>query len=76
MYFNLPGRFDPGLSLPIQLCDLAWLAAIHALLTRRRWSAALTSYWGLTLSIQPILTPDLDAQFPTPRSSSIGRCTA
>ncbi|WP_199701399.1 YwaF family protein [Jiangella rhizosphaerae] len=66
VYFNLPGRFDVGLSLPIQLCDLAWLAAIHALLTRRRWSAALTYYWGLTLSIQPILTPDLDAEFPDP----------
>lgn len=66
VYFNLPGRFDVGLSLPIQLCDLAWLAAIHALLTRRRWSAALTYYWGLTLSVQPILTPDLDAQFPDP----------
>ncbi|TDD72015.1 TIGR02206 family membrane protein [Jiangella aurantiaca] len=66
VYFNLPGRFDVGLSLPIQLCDLAWLAAIHALLTRRRWSAALTFYWGITLSIQPILTPDLDAEFPDP----------
>lgn len=66
VYFNLPGRFDLGLSLPIQLCDLAWLAAVHALLTRRRWSAALTYYWGLTLSVQPILTPDLDAQFPDP----------
>lgn len=66
VYFNLPGRFDVGLSLPIQLCDLAWLAAIHALLTHRRWSAALTFYWGLTLSIQPILTPDLDAEFPDP----------
>ncbi|WP_026877396.1 TIGR02206 family membrane protein [Jiangella gansuensis] len=66
VYFNLPARFDVGLSLPIQLCDLAWLAAIHALFTHRRWSVALTYYWGLTLSVQPILTPDLAADFPEP----------
>ncbi|TDE15754.1 TIGR02206 family membrane protein [Jiangella asiatica] len=66
IYFNLPGRFALDLSLPIQLCDLAWLASVHALVTHHRWSVALTYYWGLTLSVQPILTPDLAADFPEP----------
>jgi hypothetical integral membrane protein (TIGR02206 family) len=66
IWFNLPSRFDLGLSLPIQLCDLAWMAAVYALFTRRRCAVALTYYWGITLSIQPILTPDLNADFPEP----------
>ncbi|SEF08211.1 hypothetical protein [Jiangella alba] len=35
VYFNLPGRFGVGLSLPIQLCDLAWLAATRSSPTPR-----------------------------------------
>lgn len=50
--------------LPVQICDVAWLIAAVALLTRRpRWSALLY-YWGLTLSLQGVLTPDLDHTFP------------
>ncbi len=66
IWFQLPERFQLGVSIPIQLCDLAWLAAVYALLTYRPWAVALTYYWGLTLSIQPALTPDLDAGFPDP----------
>ncbi|WP_310964274.1 YwaF family protein [Nocardioides terrisoli] len=51
-------------SLPLQICDVAWLVAGVALLTRsRRWTAILY-YWGLTLSLQGVLTPDLDQAFP------------
>ncbi|PSL04065.1 putative integral membrane protein (TIGR02206 family) [Haloactinopolyspora alba] len=66
IWFQLPDRFSLGLSLPIQLCDLAWLTAVYALFTRRRWAIALTYYWGLTLSTQAVLTPDLGAGFPDP----------
>jgi hypothetical integral membrane protein (TIGR02206 family) len=53
-------------NLPVQICDLAWLVAGVALLTRRpRWSALLY-YWGLTLCLQGVLTPDLDQVFPDP----------
>lgn len=65
-WFHLPDRFGLGSSLPIQLCDLAWLTAVYALVTRRRWAVALTYYWGLTLSAQAVLTPDLSAPFPEP----------
>lgn len=39
-----------------------------ALWTRRRWAVALNYFWGLTLSIQGIITPDLASVFPEPRS--------
>lgn len=63
-------RFRPsnlGQSLPLQLSDLAPYAAGFALWTRRRRASALTYYWGLTLSIQALLTPVLSGpDFPNP----------
>jgi hypothetical integral membrane protein (TIGR02206 family) len=62
-----PGDFDLGSSLPLQLCDVAWLTATWALWTRSRVPTALTYYWGLTLTVQAIVTPSLAQQFPHPR---------
>lgn len=54
-------------SLPLQISDFAWLVAAIALLTgSARWSALLY-YWGLTLSLQGVLTPDLYDDFPDPQ---------
>lgn len=51
-------------SLPLELCDFAWIAAGLALLTRHpRW-CALTYFWGLTLCVQAVITPDLGQLFP------------
>lgn len=63
----LPGDWDFDTSLPLQLCDLAWMVAAYALWTRRPWAAALTYYWGLTLTSQAMLTPALVQDFPHPR---------
>jgi hypothetical integral membrane protein (TIGR02206 family) len=63
----LPGDFDAGTSLPLQLCDLAWVAAIVALWTRHWAATALVYFWGLTLTLQGILTPSLVERFPDPR---------
>jgi hypothetical integral membrane protein (TIGR02206 family) len=63
----LPGEWDPQTSLPFQLCDLAWMFAVHALWTRCRVTATVTYLWGLTLTTQGMLTPDLESQFPEPR---------
>jgi len=53
--------------LQLQICDLAWVVAGVALLTRgARWSA-LAYYWGLTLCLQGVLTPHLDQVFPEPQ---------
>jgi hypothetical integral membrane protein (TIGR02206 family) len=65
LYFT-PGYWDLQKTLPIQLCDLASFVAVYALWTHRRWAAGLTYYWGLTLTTQAIITPDLAAAFPDP----------
>ena len=62
-----PGDFDLGSSLPLQLCDLAWVAAVWALWTHDRVPVALTYFWGLTLTVQGIITPSLGQAFPHPR---------
>jgi hypothetical integral membrane protein (TIGR02206 family) len=51
----------PGLdtSVPIQLCDIAELTAAYALWSQRHWAFALTYYWGLVLSSQALITPDI-----------------
>lgn len=51
-------------SLPLQLCDLAWMVAVVALLTRVRWASDLLYYWGLTLTVQGLITPALVFGFP------------
>ncbi|HET7689845.1 MAG TPA: TIGR02206 family membrane protein [Nocardioidaceae bacterium] len=63
----LPDDFNAGTSLPLQLCDLAWMAAIYALWTRNPFATALVYFWGLTLTVQGIVTPSLGETFPDPR---------
>lgn len=46
-------------SIPLQLCDLAELAAAYALWSQRHWVFVLTYYWGLILSSQALITPDI-----------------
>ena len=52
-------RPDIQTSIPIQLCDVAELMAAYALWTQRPWACAVTYYWGLFLSSQALLTPDI-----------------
>lgn len=55
-----PGQWNIDQSLPLQFSDaLRFLTAI-ALLTRARWAIAISYYWGLTLNLQSILTPDVN----------------
>jgi hypothetical integral membrane protein (TIGR02206 family) len=55
-----------GSSVPLQLCDLAELTAAYALWSRRHWAFTLTYYWGLPLSSQALITPDVDGpDFPS-----------
>ncbi len=62
-----PDDFDLGSSLPLQLCDFAWVTAVWGLWTHKPLPVALTYYWGLTLTAQGILTPSLGQEFPHPR---------
>lgn len=52
-------RADLQTSIPLQLCDVAELTAAYALWTQRHWAFALTYYWGLVLSSQALITPDI-----------------
>ena len=63
----LPGQFDVATTLPLQLCDLAWVATAVALWTHHRYAVALTYFWGLVLTTQGILTPALASAFPSPK---------
>src|SRR5262249_46171989 len=65
VYLWLPSQWDVKISLPFDLCDLAWMAAAYALWTgRASWAFGLLYYWGLTLTTQGLLTPDLPQDFP------------
>jgi hypothetical integral membrane protein (TIGR02206 family) len=53
-------------SLPLQLCDVAAVVAGFALLTRRPTLCELTYFWGLSASVQGVLTPAISYDFPHP----------
>lgn len=54
-------------ALPLQVCDLATFFCVFALCGRYRWSFELAYFWGLAGTLQAIITPDLDANFPQTR---------
>lgn len=45
--------------IPLQLCDVAELTAAYALWSRKQWAFALAFFWGLVLSSQALITPDV-----------------
>ena len=72
----MPADFDIGTSLPMQLCDLAWMAAFVALWTRNWAATALASFWGLTLTVQGIITPASAGPFPSRGNACSGGWTS
>ncbi|KUI22107.1 hypothetical protein AU195_06715 [Mycobacterium sp. IS-1496] len=52
-------RPDLATSVPLQLCDIAELTAAYALWSQRHRAFVLTYFWGLVLSSQALLTPDI-----------------
>lgn len=56
----LPGNWNIDQSLPLQLSDAVRLITAIALLTRAGWAIAISYFWGLTLNLQSIITPDLN----------------
>ncbi|MGO3146761.1 MAG: YwaF family protein [Leucobacter sp.] len=61
----LPGNWNIEQSLPFHLSDALRIVTSIALLTRSGWSIGISYYWGLTLNIQSVITPDL-AYFHAP----------
>lgn len=52
-------------SLPVALCDLATGVAAAALWWRHPLAVELTYFWGLAGTLQSLLTPDVQARFPS-----------
>jgi hypothetical integral membrane protein (TIGR02206 family) len=63
----IQGDYELDFDLPLHLTDAVTLVAALALMSRRPLLFELTWFWGLTASLQAILTPDLgaDDRFPT-----------
>lgn len=59
LYSMAPSRFQLDHSLPLQLSDFAGYVTAYALWSHRRWAFTLTYYWGLTLSVQALVSPVL-----------------
>jgi hypothetical integral membrane protein (TIGR02206 family) len=52
-------------SIPLQLCDIAEVTVAYALWSQRHWAYTIAYYWGLVLSSQALITPDVDGpDFP------------
>ena len=58
------GIWSVRIYLPLHLSDAATLVSVAALWSGRPMLAELTYFWGLTASLQALLTPDLGHSFP------------
>lgn len=63
--FLVRGDWEADFNLPLHLTDLVNVVAVAALWTRRPQLVELTWFWGMTASLQAVITPDLGtAEFP------------
>ncbi len=58
-WWQLPPRFDPATTLPLQMCHLTSLIASAVLLTRHNALRAILYFWGFGLCTQAMITPSL-----------------
>jgi hypothetical integral membrane protein (TIGR02206 family) len=56
----MPWAWDLDESLPLHLSDLLRFFGAYALISQRGWAVAVSYYWGLTLNMMSVLTPDLN----------------
>ncbi len=56
----LPINWNVNESLPFHFSDAARFVTAIALITRSGWAIAVSYFWGLTLNLQSVLTPDLN----------------
>lgn len=56
----LPGNWNIDQSLPLHYSDALRVITSVALITRAGWAIAVTYFWGLTLNLQSVITPDLN----------------
>lgn len=66
LHWLLSGPGGIKYSLPLQLCDLASMTAVWALWSYSSTAFALTYFWGLTLTSQAFVSPELTGpDFPS-----------
>lgn len=58
-YWQMPGRFDPVTTLPLQMCHITSLIASAVLLTRNHTLRAVLYFWAFGLCTQALITPSL-----------------
>ena len=56
----LPWSWNIDESLPLHYSDALRFIVPLALITRAPWAIAVTYFWGLTLNMQSVLTPDVN----------------
>lgn len=67
LVFWTRGWFDWSNVLPLSLCDWAEAALIMALLSKNQFAYELGYFWGLSGTLQGLVTPDLAFGFPDVR---------
>ena len=60
------GYYEPHESLPLHMCDIAAFFGGIALITKRQELIDLTYFWGMAGTLQGLLTPNLQLDFPHP----------
>jgi hypothetical integral membrane protein (TIGR02206 family) len=58
------GYWEMRYDLPMELCNWSGFVTSIALITRNRFFAELSYFWVMTGSINAVITPDLDVDFP------------
>lgn len=58
-WWQMPARFDPALTLPLQMCHITSLIASLVLLTRSNTPRAILYFWAFALCTQAMITPSL-----------------
>jgi uncharacterized membrane protein YwaF len=55
-----PARFDAAHTLPLQVCDITSVLSVVVLVAPRSWASVLLYFGGFGLSLQALITPDLN----------------
>lgn len=63
----ITGEFDLQSALPLHYCDVAALTGALALWTHRQWFCETTYFFGLAGTLQGLITPALQIDYPAAR---------
>ena len=64
-WWRLRDGFQGYADLPLWLCDFVFFLCFFGLLSPRKTPLILATYWGLAGTLQALITPDVDAAFPS-----------